>query len=238
VNDAGQVFLFGKVNDEASRAKIEEEARSAAGVTGVFNFLVVQPPPHVPPSQVTSSTAPPPPAAPPAPAGFQPARPGPARDDAEQLTDRIYEALTAHPVLRSLTIAVNSSRGVVTIKGNVPSAYEAMLAYRTTEQTPGVESIVDELEFPPPDDEHPNPLRQGARSEDVGPFLTSRIRCCVDESAHIDRVLVAGDLIVIRGSVLKVEDKSRVEAKLRSMAILRDFRLTLVLTPYDHGDEE
>jgi hypothetical protein len=111
-----------------------------------------------------------------------------------------------------------------------------MLAYRTTEQTPGVDSIIDELEIPPPDDIHPNPLRQEERSEDVEPFLTSRIRRYVDDFAHIDRVFVANDLITIRGSLLKVEEKDRVEAMIRSMALLRGFRLTLILTPYDQGD--
>lgn len=186
------------------------------------------------PSPVTSSTIQP------SPAGSQPSSPGPLGErgeGAEQLTGRIYEVLTAHPVLKSLTITVNSSRGVVRLEGKVPSAFEVMLAYRATEQTPGVESVVDELEFPPPDGEHPNPLRQGARSEDVEPFLTSRVRRCVDELAHIDRVLVADDLVTIRGSLLKVEDMDLVETKVRSMALLRGFRLSFVMTPYDHADE-
>jgi len=223
---------------------IEREAESTPGVTGVFSELRVELPPPVPqPVPVQASPIPPKPpspvtASPPptSPAGSQPARSGPVGEDAEQLSRRIYEVLATHPVLKSLSITVNSNRGVVTLTGKVPSAYEAMLAYRTTEQTPGVDSIIDELEIPPPDDIHPNPLRQEERSEDVEPFLTSRIRRYVDDFAHIDRVFVANDLITIRGSLLKVEEKDRVEAMIRSMALLRGFRLTLILTPYDQGD--
>ena len=178
VDETGRVSLTGVVASEEARQMIEKQARATPGVNAVFSELTVELPrpvpqpepvqgaplPPDPPSPVTSSTTPP------SPAGSQPARPGPVREDAE-LMGRIYEVLAAHPVLRSLTITVNSSRGVVTLKGKVPSASEAMLAYRTTEQTPGVDSIVDELEFPPPDDEHPNPLRQGDLSEDLDHFL-------------------------------------------------------------------
>ena len=46
------------------------------------------------------------------------------------------------------------------LTGQVPSAYEAMIAYRAAQQTPGVREVVDRLEFVVPDEDHPNPLVQ------------------------------------------------------------------------------
>jgi hypothetical protein len=145
--------------------------------------------------------------------------------DTQPISRRVIDALAKRPALAGLPIGVQSRAGIVTISGKVPSAYEAMLVYRTIEQTPGVRDVVDRLEFQLPDENHPNPLRKKGRPEDVEPYLTSQIRRHLGDLAHVDRVRIRGDSIEIRGSLLNAEDQNRVQAILRSIPLLRDFRL-------------
>src|SRR5439155_25895692 len=93
--------------------------------------------------------------------------PAPIFDDKDPLSRRVTEALARRPALASSPIKVAASDGVVTLSGRVPTAYEAMLAFRAAEQTPGVRQLIDRLEFALADAEGPNPLRDKARSEDL-----------------------------------------------------------------------
>jgi osmotically-inducible protein OsmY len=145
--------------------------------------------------------------------------------DGQRLTRRIADSLARRAPLAGLPISVQSRGDIVTLAGKVPSAYEAMLAYRTVEQTPGVREITDQLQFQVPDENHPNPLRQKGRPEDLEPYLTSQIRRHVGELAHVDRVRVRGDILEIQGTLPNGEDPNRLQAILRSMPLLRDFRL-------------
>jgi len=106
-----------------------------------------------------------------------------------------------------------------------------MLVHRAVEQTPGVRKVVDRLDFEPPDETHPNPLVEKGQPEDLEPFITFHIRRHIGALAHIDDVLVEADLVQIRGTLLTIEDKDRVETILRSIPILRGFHLRLILTP-------
>ncbi|HMF37239.1 MAG TPA: BON domain-containing protein, partial [Isosphaeraceae bacterium] len=151
--------------------------------------------------------------------------------DGQRLTRRVAEALARRALLAGLPISVQSRGDVVTLAGKVPSAYEAMLAYRTVEQTPGVREIADQLQFQVPDENHPNPLRQKGRPEDLEPYLTSQIRRHVGELAHVDRVRVRGDILEIQGTLPSGEDPNRLQAILRSMPLLRDFRLEPAFHP-------
>jgi hypothetical protein len=179
--------------------------------------------PEAPAADVKPTPAPQPPAAKPrgpaAEAGLALAR------DTQTLTRRVTDALVKRPALAGLPIGVQSHAGLVTVSGKVPSAYEAMLVHRTIEQTPGVTGVADRLEFQLPDENHPNPLRRKGRPEDVEPYLTSQIRRHLGDFAHVDRVRIRGDSIEIRGSLLQAEDQNRVQAILRSIPLLRDFRL-------------
>ncbi|MFO0889751.1 MAG: BON domain-containing protein [Isosphaeraceae bacterium] len=244
VDAAGQVFLRGLVASEADKKVIEDEARNTPGVTRVYSELKVAaarsntPPPPPRPYQPDRPEAQP--AAPPARPRVEPQRPAPApaeqpaprpanetaiARDAQKLTRRVADALGRSPALSGLPIAVTSRSDVVTLAGKVPSAYEAMLAYRAVEQTPGVRDIVDQLQFPVPDENHPNPLRQKARPDDLEPYLTSQIRRHLGDMAHVERVRSRGDLLEIRGTIAAEEDQERVRAVLRSMPLLREFRL-------------
>jgi hypothetical protein len=151
--------------------------------------------------------------------------------DGQKLTRRVAELLGRRGPLSGLPISLQSRGDVVTLAGKVPSAYEAMLAYRTVEQTPGVREITDQLQFQLPDENHPNPLRQKGRPEDLEPYLTSQIRRHIGELAHVDRVRVRGDILVIQGTRPTGEDPNRLHAILRSMPLLRDFRLEPTFQP-------
>jgi BON domain len=149
--------------------------------------------------------------------------------DTHKLTRRVTDAMGRRSTLAALPISIQSHGDVVTLSGTVPSAYEAMLAYRTVEQTPGVRDIIDQLQFQLPDENHPNPLKQKARPDDLEPYLVTQIRRHLGEIAHVDVVRVRGDVVEIRGTVADPQDQERVKAILRSMPLLRDFRLEPVL---------
>ena len=225
VDMSGQVFLRGvAVSDQAAR-EIEDAARSVPGVTGVFSQLQVIPR-RVP---AGAENPPPPPAPMPGPAGpdgaapaakspspapaIVPAHPrpapaaaAPAALDSQALTRRVVGALERRPLAAELPVKVRSTDGVVTLSGQVPSTYEAMIVYRAAQQTPGVREIIDRLEFTVPDEDHSNPLVQKGRPEDVEPYLASQIRRHVGELAHIDRIQAHGDLLELRGTIANAAD--------------------------------
>jgi len=231
VDSAGQVVLSGVVATEEDRRTIEQEARSSPGVTRVFNELKVanrvDPPP--PPRPIDDPEAAPH-AQSPSPAEERAGKKPEAADrvtaaDGGRLTGRAVQALERRSMLKDSPISVQSSNDVVTLSGEVPTAYEAMLAYRAVEQTPGVREVVDKLQYQLPDENHHNPLREKARPDDLEPYLTFHIRRHAGDVAHIDRVRVRGDVVEVRGSLLPGEDQARLAATLRSIPLLRDFRI-------------
>jgi osmotically-inducible protein OsmY len=251
VDMSGQVHLSGVVASEQDRRIIEDEARNTPGVSRVISELRVEshrsdtpPPPPQPalrdepevrPERPTPATAParpaPAPAADASPATTPQPAPRPRRADlamardTQDLTRRVADALSRRSTLKDLPIGVQTRDGVATLSGKVPSAYEAMLAYRTVEQTPGVKDVVDQLQFQVPDENHPNPLRQKGRPEDVEAYLSAQIRRHLGDLAHVERVRIRGDIVEIRGSLLHADDRDRVLAIVRSIPLLRDFRL-------------
>ncbi|QEH36277.1 BON domain protein [Aquisphaera giovannonii] len=251
VDAAGQVFLSGVVASEEDRRIIEAEARNTPGVSRVFSELrvasrssdtppppptpyagpddaaqgakiVPAPPDPAPAGQQQPPAAPRPPAPDPSKAGLAMAR------DTQALSRLVAEALSRRPALAPLPIGVSSRGDVVTISGKVPTAYEAMLTYRAVEQTPGVREVVDQLQFQVPDEDHPNPLRQKARPDDLEPYLTSQVRRHLGDIAHVDRIRIRGDRVELRGTLLRADDRKRAEATIRSMPLLRDFQVDAV----------
>jgi hypothetical protein len=244
VDAAGQVFLRGVVASEEVRREIEEEARSVPGVTRVESQFQVKPrrveddtPPPPTPQAVPGPATPNPDRGPKtaAPAAVQThpkpsATTAPVAQDAEPLTRRVVGAIEQHLGAADLAVKVRSNDGVVTLSGQVPTAYEAMLVYRTAQKTPGVRDIVDRLEFVVPDEDHTNPLLHNGRPEDIEPYLGSQVRRHVADLAHLDRIQVQGDLVELRGTLLHAEDQNRVLAILRSIPVLQGFRLEPVFT--------
>jgi osmotically-inducible protein OsmY len=161
------------------------------------------------------------------------ARPTPvtvAALDAQRLTKRVVDSLTRRQALGGQDIKVRTAGDAVTLSGKVASAYEAMLAYRAAQQTPGVREVVDRLEFLVPDEDHPNPLVHRGRPQDIEPYLTAQMSRHLGELAHIDTVRARGDHLEIRGTLLDAFDKERVLAILRSIPVLHGFELDTTLT--------
>ena len=241
VDITGQVFLRGSVISEQVAREVEDAVRAVPGVTAVYGRLNViaqpvasdkPPPPPVPmmvePARVPEPAAPlthPDPKIAPARPKAAPAPTAPAALDSQELTQRVLKSLERQPVAAALPVKVRSNDGAVTLAGRVPSAYEAMLAYRAAQQTPGVREIIDRLEFAVPDEDHPNPLVRMGRPEDVEPYLASQIRRHIGDLAHIDRVEAKGDELDLRGTIQHAADKDRLMAILRSISVLHGFRL-------------
>jgi osmotically-inducible protein OsmY len=231
VDEYGQVHLSGVVASEEDKRRIEQEAMRTPGVTRVASDLQVldratPPPPPLPfdgkpietmpAEQARAKLAPPPPPA--------------AIAAPDTLSTRIEHALERRPALKGLGIDVETNGDAAMIRGKVPSAYEAMLAFRAVEQTPGVREVVDELEFPLPDEDTPNPLPRKARADDLEPYLLRQIRRHAGDTAHVDRVDVLGNVVRVRGTLAPGESPERMEAILRSMPLLRDFRVESTFT--------
>ena len=247
VDISGQVFLRGVAVSEEAAQEIIEAARSVPGVTGVFSEIQVIPrrapietetPPPLPvpvpdpprPNAVAPAVNSPAPAP-----GIVPERPrasaAPAALDAQALSRRVIGSLGRRPQVAELPVKVRSDDGVVTLSGQVPSTYEAMIVYRAAQQTPGVREIVDRLEFTVPDEDHINPLLQKGRPDDIEPYLASQIRRHVGDLAHIDRVTARGDLLELRGTIENAADQERLMATLRSIPVLHGFRLETKFSP-------
>ncbi len=184
------------------------------------------PPP--PPAEVPAANAP---ANPPAdvPAAEPPAISVTALDN-QRLSRRVVDSLRKRPALAGQPIKVRSTGDTVMLTGQIPSAYEDMIAYRAAQQTPGVRDVVDRLEFLVPDENHPNPLIQKGRPEDIEPYLTAQMARHIGDLAHIDIVKAQGDHLEIRGSLLDAADRDRVLAILRSIPVLHGFRLEPTLS--------
>jgi osmotically-inducible protein OsmY len=172
---------------------------------------------------------------PPPPAAVPPAQPQPAPTavaalDGQRLTRRVIDSLRRRPALAAQPIQVRTSGDAILLSGKVPSAYEAMLAFRTAQQTPGVRDVVDRLEFLVPDEDHPNPLVNKGRPQDIEPYLIAQMSRHLGELAHIDSVRARGNHLEIRGTLLDAADKDRVLAILRSIPVLHGFELDTTLT--------
>ncbi len=184
------------------------------------------------PARADRTPEPPPPGdVPAAPTHPQPAAPiAVVALDTQRLTQRVTEAIKRRPALASQPIQVRTTGDAVMLSGKVPSAYEAMLAYRAAQQTPGVRDVVDRLEFLVPDEDHPNPLIRKGRPEDLEPYLTAQMTRHLGELAHIDSVRARGDHLEVRGTLLDAADKDRVLAILRSIPVLHGFTIVPTLT--------
>jgi osmotically-inducible protein OsmY len=238
IDTAGTALLRGVAATLADRVAIGQEVARIPGITDVVNELQVSGS-----NPAASSDTPPPPPVPAVPQGPSAKVPGAPRSavepprepaaaqgapisvDQEPLSRRVSEAIARRPALVAAPIKVTAGDGVVTLSGHVPTAYEAMLAFRAAEQTPGVRELIDRLEFALPNADGPSPLRDKARAEDLEPYLLAQLRRQVGSVAHVDQVRVHGDTLEIRGTVSRDDDKARVEATLRSIPLLRGFRL-------------
>jgi hypothetical protein len=249
IDPRGCAVLRGTVPTLADRIAIGQRIAQTPGVTEVINLLQVAarpggettpPPPQPgllpapaapPPAAAPAPGAAPPPVVPPGPAAAAPdGAPGPPAPpaivvDAGPLSERLSQAFLRRPALAGLPIRVTVRDGVATLSGKVPTVYEAMIAFRVVEQTPGIREVIDRLEFVVPDGERQNPLIKQGRPEDIEPYLFAQLRRNIGDLAHVDRVRVLGDTVEIRGTLVHADDRPRVDAIVRSIAVLRGFRI-------------
>ncbi len=233
----GVAVLRGTVPTMNDRVAIGQKVAQMSGVREVVNLLNTRDNGDEPETSATRSKDVPPP--PPVPAeqpnpGATPA-PGASGEalQVRQTDDSIERRLAANLSRRASAegSSVKSSvrDGVAYLSGKVPTALEAMSAFRTAQQTIGVREVSDRLEFSVPDGQKENPLITKGRPEDVEPYLEAQIRRQVGDRAHIDRVRVNGDHLTIHGTIVRDTDKPRVVAILRSMPLLRGFTIEATL---------
>jgi len=235
IDPRGTATLRGNVPSLADRIAIGQQIARTPGVTQVVNLLSVR---EQAAARAPASDTPPPPPTP----YDAPARPQPRANPAGAMIDgpaivadgdpvgaRVTRAIAASPSLAGRPVQVKVRDGVASLSGKVPTVYEAMLAYRSAQQTPGVREVEDRLEFVVPDGSGRNPLAEKGRPEDVEPYLEAQIRRQVGDLAHVDRVRVQGESLELRGTLERGGDRARFDAILRSMPILRGFRVTVDL---------
>lgn len=247
LDSRGVAVLRGQVPTLADRVAVGQKIAGTPGITEVVNLLQVVGASRPAEDRRPISDTPPPPPVPyvrPAHGGpaagvpDRPPAPQPARTihdapageraiavDGDPTARRVSEALARRPNQAGALPRVSGRDGTVTLSGHVPSAYEAMLAFRAAQQTPGVREVVDRMEFALPDGDGANPLRDKGRPEDVEPYLLAQIRRQVGDLAHVEQVRLRGDTLEVRGTVSRGDDTPRVEATLRSIPLLRGFRL-------------
>jgi len=237
IDPLGVAVIRGTVPTEEDKALIAGHLPQVDGVTRIINKLTVDPTTAKPTQTVNQRPADndiPPPL--PTPSNAipkpEPTEPGglPIRTKAPispppGTANRLDRAIQARPELAGQEIKASLRDGVASLSGSVPSVYEAMLAYRSVQQTPGVKDVVDGLKFVVPDSGTSNPLLSKAKPEDVEPYLLAQIRRQVGDAAHIDRVRVGGNQLEVQGTLDRLDDRMRVEAILRSMPILRGFTI-------------
>lgn len=233
IDPRGVAVLRGTVPTVADRVAVGQKIAQIPGVNRVENFLNVgggstdtPPPPPQPanpaaPKVPLKPEVPVNPEAPPVDPALQPA----ISADNDELSQRVGRALLGRPSIAKLPIKVSVRDGVAYLSGEVPTVFEAMLAFRAAQQTPGVREVDDRLQFVVPDGERRNPLQLKGRPEDVEPYLAAQIRRQVGDVAHVDQVELRGDTLEVKGTLLRQDDKARLDAILRSIPVLRGFRL-------------
>lgn len=244
IDARGVATLRGTVPSLAERITLGQKVAQTPGVTQVVNLLNVdpnikvvsatapgaaqapsdKPPPPPVPADIPANTARPPIVSTPAEAPLPVIA---VADPADPVGQRAAKAIASRVGLANNTsVKVKVRDGLASLTGKVPTVYEAMLAYRAVQRTPGVREIDDHLEFVLPDGNGPNPLADKGRPDDVEPYLEAQIRRQVGDLAHIDRVRIQGDSLDLRGTLEREDDRGRFDAIIRSMPILRGFRIT------------
>jgi osmotically-inducible protein OsmY len=263
IDPFGVATLRGVVSTMAEKVGVGQKLAQTQGVTEVINLLTVDPSvPGAATAATETADAPPPPPIPiqpptptPNPAPAQPTTPAPNPAPAQQrpepefvpdeavkpaatagsVEERLKASLARRPALEGLSVRASVEDGVATLRGQVPTAYEAMLVHRTAQLQPGVRSVDDQLRFQVPDAEHPNPLREKGRPEDVEPYLQAQVQRQLGDLAKLDRTRLSGEELDLNIQVSQADDAQRVEAILRSMPLLRGFRVQSKIIVDDPG---
>jgi osmotically-inducible protein OsmY len=117
--DDGVVTLFGTVSTQAERTRAEAQVGSLAGVKHVANEL------QVVPAAASEAVA----------------------ESDERVTAAVRKRLAGRTSLSDANLEVETAKGVVHLTGKVASHRDHMTALTTARGTPGVKSIVDDIEL-------------------------------------------------------------------------------------------
>jgi hypothetical protein len=235
IDPAGNAVIRGGVPTDADRAEVEAALSRLPGLRSLKNEVEVRSPDEPPPPPVPAfpddhdQKHPKAAIAPDPPADADP--PANAIDPDPPSAGRLQKALAKRPALDGLTIRTTLVDGVATVSGEVPSIFEAMLAFRAVQKAPGVQRVVDELDFAVPPPNGKNPLIERGRPDDVEPYLEAQIQRQLGETANVDRVRLHGDQLEVRGTVADESDQPRIQAALRSMPALRGFQVVAEFLP-------
>jgi osmotically-inducible protein OsmY len=229
IDPLGFGVLRGTVATQEEKEGIAEKAARLQGIRGIINRIQVNPE-RVPDGRAPETLPPEPPAPeddpPPPPEPYQEAPREATRSvAAEGLAARVRAALRSDPLLATAAVQVSVLGGTATLSGRVPSALEALHAFRAAQTTPGVERIVDRLLFPLPADGEENPLVEHAKAEDLEPYLEFQLHRHLAGRAQVDRVKVEGREVTILGTVPSGDEIPRVSSILQTLPLLRGFRV-------------
>lgn len=117
--DDGVVTLFGSVSTQAERTRAEAQVGSLAGVKHVANEL------QVVPAAASAAVA----------------------ESDERVTAAVRKRLAARTSLEDSNLEVETAKGVVHLTGEVANHRDHMTALTAARGTPGVKSIVDDIEL-------------------------------------------------------------------------------------------
>lgn len=240
IDPLGYGVLRGRVATQVEKDELAARAARLEGVQGIINKLEVEgegegqdqdqdqaaagdPAAVPPPPKPMLEDQPPPPPQPYDPArdrpGDAPAAPGASL---EQRVNAAVQAVAGNG--GGDGIRATAAGTTVTLSGKAPDALAALRAFRAAQQAPGVESVVDRIEFPVPVGGARNPLLDAAPG-DLQAYLLYHLSRQLGASAPIEAVEVQGRTVRIRVRVDRPELRGRAEAVLRSSPLLRGFQL-------------
>lgn len=140
---------------------------------------------------------------------------------------RVQAALRSDPGLNAREIQVRNHGGRVTLSGEVASVSEAFEAFELARRVPGVVSVVDQLRYPVPPPDGPNPLLSVNRPEGLSAFLEDHLGRVLGAGARVRGVEVEGNALRVGIALAPTREASQVSAMVRSMPLLRGFALAV-----------
>jgi hypothetical protein len=233
LDNRGIAVLRGKVASAAERDALVERVKQAPGVNEVVSELEIEGEGEAPATPARDAVPPPPEPGRPAPTEPEPAAPAPrerpeprtAAPADPDLTRAVEESLAHEGPGTFRDVQVRAASGHVALTGRVAGVGQALRAIRAARATPGVRGVEDRLAFAVPSGRDANPLLTDFSPEDVSDYLLGQVRRQVGDAAAVQGVEARGDVLTVKLGPEDAAQAGRVEAVVRSMAILRGFRV-------------
>jgi len=141
------------------------------------------------------------------------------------ITNTVKSKLAADPETSALRINIDSSNGVVTLSGSVPTAAEKAEAERTARSTQGVRQVVNNLTV-----EQEKSAAGGQASGDAG--ITTSIKSQLVSNGILGtNVDVKNGEVTLTGTVANAQDKVRAEQIARQASGVKTVKNQLTVKP-------